>query len=105
MKNFSSTWISHGSEKVAKDSIEKHVQYKKREDHWSCTMKSSSWCCISRTSCIEDTKTADSIGLQVTDEQAFKRIGFFFAIRQVSGIKYQWPFHEYGTLKRSGHTI
>ena len=33
MKNFSSTWISHGSEKVAKDSIEKHAQYKKREDH------------------------------------------------------------------------
>ena len=26
MKNFSSTWISPGSESVAKDSVEKHVQ-------------------------------------------------------------------------------
>ena len=91
MKNFSSTWISHGSEKVAKDSIEKHVQCKKREDHWSCTMKSSSWCCISQTRCTEDIKTTDSIGLQATDEQAFKRIGISLLSDKLVGLNINDP--------------
>ena len=40
MKNFSSTWISPGSESVAKDSVEKHVQgaqHLAAVDHVQCS--------------------------------------------------------------------
>ena len=59
-------------------------------------MKSSSWCCISQTRCTEDIKTADSIGLQATDEQAFKRIGISLLSDKLVGLNINDPSMNMG---------